>query len=271
MPHTHIMLAYLKLFPCLKQHKTLFLLVAVLECAVCLPVDTASLLQTVVVGQRLLKLRIAHPYLQPLTSLYHDRSHTQGDHSPQYVRFHNFSSKASIYCLMLWSPVNSRCFTLLLTGQVAVCGYPWINICRYLSDLTDNGICVLGNITVRWNWFRFSWLFFDKFGIPWLFQVFQVSVHPIYCTSSHHGDVSCKLLYMFTFTFTTMYNGQSTYSTTRQFNNFYVSQKPCLLLHTLNNINWNFDSIMFTFLMTVTLSPNEYFAIFNLHSMSGLL
>jgi len=68
--YTHTVFAYLKLFPSLEKHQSFFLVVAVLECTVCLLVDTASLLQTVLIIHRQLKLCIAQPNLQQLTSPY---------------------------------------------------------------------------------------------------------------------------------------------------------------------------------------------------------
>ena len=33
--------------------------------------------------------------------------------------------------------------------ELVMCGYLWINICGYLTDLTDNNVCVIGSLTVR--------------------------------------------------------------------------------------------------------------------------
>jgi len=76
MQYTHAMsaasYAHLKLFPSLEKHQTFLFLVAVLQCTVCLPVDAACLLQTVLIVHRQLKLCKAQPHLQRLTLAYYN-------------------------------------------------------------------------------------------------------------------------------------------------------------------------------------------------------
>jgi len=65
---------------------------------------------------------------------------------------------------------NSRCFTLIKNKTGSHCNFRIQHLmhcgCGYLTELTDNNICVIGSLTVRRNWFQFPWLFPDQFEIP---------------------------------------------------------------------------------------------------------
>ena len=96
---------------------------------------------------------------------------------------------------MLWSTLTLVVSGWLKTRQVAndssivlSCWVLTLDICAYRTDLTDNWlvslVCQLHDeadlrVTLTFpDFFHFPGLFPDHFGIPWLFQVFQVSGHP---------------------------------------------------------------------------------------------
>jgi len=53
-----------------------------------------------------------------------------------------------------------------------------MNISKVQAHKLPKAKSVTGMLIARWSKFQFPWLFSDHFGIPRLFQVFQVSGHP---------------------------------------------------------------------------------------------